>query len=76
IAKGHPVVKRWDAKAAEEAVKAAVEEAKLPTPAVTAQIQAPAAGLTVPAGVGGFRLSLKNVKIHAKKVRIIRAKEG
>ncbi|MEM2152771.1 MAG: CO dehydrogenase/CO-methylating acetyl-CoA synthase complex subunit beta [Candidatus Bathyarchaeia archaeon] len=80
IAKEHPIVKRWEAKAAEEAARAAAvaEEAK-PAAAVPSAIVAPtpAAELAAPisVGAGGFRFILKNAKIRAKKVRIIRVKE-
>jgi len=84
IAKEHPVVKRWEAKAAEEAAKVAAEEAKpapsaaaVPSAIVSPTPTAAAAELAAPisVGAGGFRLILKNAKIRARKVRIIRVKE-
>ncbi len=55
--KGHPVVERWKEKA--EPVEAVEEEKAAPT------LTAPTA--TIPAA-GGFRIILKNAKIHAEKV--------
>lgn len=72
IMKNHPVVKRWKKKAEEAAEKKPSEEAKPMKPAVGT------AGLTVPASIGaagGFKLILKNVKIHAEKIRIIKSKK-
>jgi len=72
LMKNHPVVKRWKKKAEEAAEKKPPEEAKPMKPAV------PTAGLTVPVSIGaagGFKLVLKNVKIHAEKIRIIKSKE-
>ncbi|MEM1581134.1 MAG: CO dehydrogenase/CO-methylating acetyl-CoA synthase complex subunit beta [Candidatus Bathyarchaeia archaeon] len=72
VAKSHPIVKKWEAKPKEEVAVAAVAERPVEESKPT-----PAAELTVPVSVGaagGFRLILKNVKIHAKKVRIIKSK--
>lgn len=68
--KGHPVVERWKA----EVVEAPVEEAApAEVPAeVEAVVSAPV--LTATPIAGGFKIILKNAKIHAKKVRIIRRK--
>ena len=73
--KGHPVVERWKAITAEVAAAKPTEEEKVEVP-VAAQIPitASAAPVGIGAGVGGFRIVLRNVKIHAKKVRI-RSKE-
>jgi len=72
--KNHPVVERWKKKAEEIAArKKPPEEAKPVKPAITS-----AAGLTLPVStgtVGGFKLILKNVRIRADKVRIIKRKE-
>jgi acetyl-CoA decarbonylase/synthase complex subunit beta len=71
INKGHPIVKRWKAKeeAAVAAVEKPTEEARLtPAPEISAY------PVSVMAA-GGFKLILKNAKIHAKRVRIIRVKE-
>jgi len=63
-ARGHPVVERWKAIPAE-----AVPEVKEEAPAV------PVAELpTMPIAAGGFKIILKNAKIHAKKA-IIKAVE-
>jgi len=63
-ARGHPVVERWKAIPAE-----AVPEVKEEVPAV------PVAELpTMPIAAGGFKIILKNAKIHAKKA-IIKAVE-
>ncbi|HIE18620.1 TPA: CO dehydrogenase/CO-methylating acetyl-CoA synthase complex subunit beta, partial [Candidatus Bathyarchaeota archaeon] len=70
--KGHPVVERWKAMAEEE-IEEKVEE-KEAEELVPAQVSL--MGSMVPEGIafgaGGFRIVLKNVKIHAKKVRIKR----
>jgi len=58
--RGHPVVERWK----EEEVKPAEAEALPPAPVPT--LGAPTA---IPAA-GGFRIILKNAKIHAEKVII------
>ncbi|HDO42288.1 MAG TPA: hypothetical protein ENH03_05255 [Candidatus Bathyarchaeota archaeon] len=66
------MVKRWKKKAEEAAEEKPSEEAKPMKPAVGT------AGLTVPASIGaagGFKLILKNVKIHAEKIRIIKSKK-
>ncbi len=61
-ARGHPIVERWKAKPVE-----VVAEEKEEVPAV------PVTGLAgVPITAGGFKIILKDAKIHARKV-IIRA---
>jgi len=73
--KDHPAAKRLEAVPIEAAVEKPSEKEKLEVPAA---VQMPVAVSTVPAevgyGVGGFRIVLRNAKIHAKKVRI-RSKE-
>jgi acetyl-CoA decarbonylase/synthase complex subunit beta len=65
--KGHPVVERWKAKPVEVVAEAEAAEAKEEVPAV------PVAELAgVPITAGGFKIILKDAKIHARKV-IIRA---
>jgi len=64
--KGHPVVERWKA----APVEAPVEEEKVEVPAVMAPMTLPMA----PIAAGGFKIILKNAKIHAKRV-IIRSRE-
>jgi acetyl-CoA decarbonylase/synthase complex subunit beta len=68
-AKGHPVVERWKAKEAEVAAAEAeaVEEREVPAVPV-----AEVAG--VPVAAGGFKIILKDAKIHARKVIIRRVK--
>jgi len=68
--KGHPVVERWKAEVVEAPVEEAVP-AEAPAEA-EALITAPALAATPIAG--GFKIILKNAKIHAKKVRIRRRK--
>jgi len=64
-ARGHPVVERWKAIPAE--VVPEVKEEEVPT--------VPVAELpTMPIAAGGFKIILKDAKIHAKKA-IIRAAE-
>jgi acetyl-CoA decarbonylase/synthase complex subunit beta len=60
--KGHPVVEEWKA----EEVKPA-EVAEVPPTAAVPTLRAPTA--VIPAA-GGFRIILKNAKIHAEKVII------
>jgi len=65
--RGHPVVERWKA----APVEVPVEEKKVEVPAVP---MAPTALPVAPIAAGGFKIILKNAKIHAKRV-IIRSKE-
>ncbi|KYH41261.1 MAG: CO dehydrogenase/CO-methylating acetyl-CoA synthase complex, beta subunit [Candidatus Bathyarchaeota archaeon B63] len=66
--KGHPVVKRWEAMI-EEKVEEKAEEREAVRP-----LGVPLEAMISPEGLrlapGGFRIILKNVKIHAKKLRI------
>ncbi|MEM1550454.1 MAG: CO dehydrogenase/CO-methylating acetyl-CoA synthase complex subunit beta, partial [Candidatus Bathyarchaeia archaeon] len=74
VAKGHPIVKRWEEKAKVEAAAKPVEEKAalaVAAPETVAEIAAP---VSVGA-IGGFKIILKNAKIRAEKVKIIRAKE-
>jgi len=64
-ARGHPVVERWKAIPAEVVAEVAEEE----VPAVPV-----AAVPTMPIAAGGFKIILKDAKIHAKRV-IIKAVE-
>ncbi len=57
---GHPVVELWKAKPAE----VAVEEAEAPAGAPVLELS------TLPIAAGGFKIILKDAKIHAKKVII------
>ena len=66
--KGHPVVERWKAEVAEAPAEEEVPAEK-PEEA-EALVSAPA--LTAIPAAGGFKIILKNVKIHAKRVRIVR----
>jgi acetyl-CoA decarbonylase/synthase complex subunit beta len=71
--KAHPVVEAWKAAPVE-----AVEELRVEVPVAApteaqALISAPLIS-AVPFG-GGFKIILKNVKIHAEKVIIVRSKE-
>jgi acetyl-CoA decarbonylase/synthase complex subunit beta len=67
--KGHPVVEKWKTVPAEVVGEKPSEEAK-----VSAVAQAPIAVSALPlasiSGVSGFKIVLKNVKIHAEKMRI------
>lgn len=77
--KGHPVVERWKA----ALVEAPPKEEKVGAPAaaptaapVVSPVAAPTAlpmASVAPIAVGGFKIVLKNAKIHAKRV-IIRSK--
>ena len=69
--KGHPVVERWKAEVVEAPAEEAVP-AEVPAE-VEAAISAPV--LTATPIAGGFKIILKNAKIRAKRVRIIRRKE-
>jgi acetyl-CoA decarbonylase/synthase complex subunit beta len=67
--KGHPVVERWKAKEAEVAAAEAEAVEEKEAPAV------PVAEVTgVPITAGGFKIILKDAKIHARKVIIRRVK--
>ncbi len=67
--RGHPVVERWKAKAIEaEAVEAPAEEKEVPAGVPVFEMP------TLPIAAGGFKIILKDAKIHAKKV-IIRAEK-
>jgi len=73
--KGHPVVKRWKAAPAEVSVEEK-EEVEVPAEApLEAETLVSAPLLPAVSSVGGFKIILKNVKIHAKKVRIRRRKK-
>jgi acetyl-CoA decarbonylase/synthase complex subunit beta len=66
-AKGHPIMERWKAKAVEVVAEAEPAEKKEKVPVV------PVTELAgVPITAGGFKIILKDAKIHARKV-IIRA---
>jgi acetyl-CoA decarbonylase/synthase complex subunit beta len=65
--RAHPVVERWKAKA-EEVVEAQAEEREVPEGAPVMELP------TLPITAGGFKIILKDAKIHAKKV-IIRAEK-
>jgi len=65
-ARAHPVVERWKAVPVEAVPEVVAEEAKeVPTMPL-------AAVPTVPIAAGGFKIILKDAKIHAKKVIIKR----
>jgi acetyl-CoA decarbonylase/synthase complex subunit beta len=69
-AKRHPIVERWKAKPVEAVAEAAEEKEEVPA--------VPAAQLAgVPITAGGFKIILKDAKIHARKViiRAIKAEE-
>jgi len=70
--KSHPVVQSWKAAAVEVIAEKLVERERLEVP-VQAQIPltVPSVPVGVASGVGGFRIILRNAKIHAKKVRIL-----
>jgi acetyl-CoA decarbonylase/synthase complex subunit beta len=66
-AHAHPVVERWKAKLVEtaaEGVEAPAEEKEVPEGAPVIELP------TLPITAGGFRIILKDAKIHAKKVII------
>jgi len=67
-ARAHPVVERWKARAA-EVVEAPAEEKEFPAGAPVIEMP------TLPITAGGFKIILKDAKIHAKKV-IIRAEKA
>jgi len=70
--RAHPVVERWKAKAVEvaaEAVEAPAEEKEVPAGAPVIEVS------TLPITAGGFKIILKDAKIHAKRV-IIRAEKA
>lgn len=63
-ARGHPVVERWKAAPIElAAAREALEKEEAPTVPITLPP-------TIPIAAGGFRIILKDAKIHAKKVII------
>jgi acetyl-CoA decarbonylase/synthase complex subunit beta len=64
---GHPVVERWKAIPAEVAPKAEGVEAAAPP------LEVPVSG--VPIAAGGFKIILKDAKIHAKKVIVRRVEK-
>ncbi len=67
----HPVVERWKARPIEavaEAVEVPTEEGEVPAGAPVLELP------TLPIAAGGFKIILKDAKIHAKKV-IIRAEK-
>jgi acetyl-CoA decarbonylase/synthase complex subunit beta len=69
--RAHPVVERWKARALEaaaQAVEAPTEEREVPVGAPVIEMP------TLPITAGGFKIILKDAKIHAKKV-IIRAEK-
>ena len=66
-AHAHPVVERWKAKLVEtaaEGVEAPAEEKEVPEGAPVIELP------TLPITAGGFKIILKDAKIHAKKVII------
>jgi len=68
----HPVVERWKAKPVEvaaEAVEAPAEEKEVPAGVPVVELP------TLPITAGGFKIILKDAKIHAKRV-IIRAEKA
>jgi len=71
-ARAHPVVERWKAKPVEvaaEAVEAPAEEREVPAGVPVVELP------TLPITAGGFKIILKDAKIHAKRV-IIRAEKA
>jgi acetyl-CoA decarbonylase/synthase complex subunit beta len=62
----HPIVERWKAKPAEAAPE--VEEVEVEAP-----LEIPVSGLPITAG--GFKIILKDAKIHAKKIIIRRVEK-
>jgi len=71
-ARAHPVVERWKARAVEaaaEVVEAPAEEREVPAGAPVVELP------TLPITAGGFKIILKDAKIHAKKV-IIRTEKA
>lgn len=76
IAREHPIVKRWKVAEA-EIVEKPSEEEKVEV-AMTPPSAMPTTEITMPTitGVaGGFKIVFKNVKIHAKEIKIVRNKE-
>ncbi len=76
IARSHPIIKRWEAAKAEIIEKPPEEErvevtATPPATMPTTEITVP----TITGVTGGFKIVLKNVKIHAKEIKIVRSKE-
>ncbi|MFX0096337.1 MAG: CO dehydrogenase/CO-methylating acetyl-CoA synthase complex subunit beta [Candidatus Hodarchaeota archaeon] len=75
--KNHPVVERWAALAPAEEVAEAIEKAETTSDPFAAELSTASGTPVISAGVptsGGFRITLKNVKIKAEKV-IIKRKE-
>ena len=74
--RGHPIVKRWKEMKVEEKVE---EEAITPT-VITPEVEEGVLALPegIPIAVGGFKVVLKNLKVHAKRIIIRRgeASEG
>jgi len=68
----HPVVQSWKAAPVKVIPEKLAERERLEVPP-EAQIPltVPSVPVGVASGVGGFRIILRNVKIHAKKVRIL-----
>lgn len=73
LERGHPVVERW--KAVEEAKPPEKVEAPEVAAPTEVEVTLPAEGLGLPAGVGGFRIILKNVRIKADRLIIRRSGE-
>lgn len=76
IVRGHPIVGRWKAAEAEIVEKPSEEEkvevaVTLPSTMPTTEITMP----TITGVAGGFKIVFKNVKIHAKEIKIVRNKE-
>lgn len=69
IERKHPIVNRWKAAAKVEVSEKPPEEEKIEAAMPTAEITTP----IIAGRVGGFRIVLKNVKIHAKEVKIIKS---
>ncbi|RJS85255.1 CO dehydrogenase/CO-methylating acetyl-CoA synthase complex subunit beta [Candidatus Bathyarchaeota archaeon] len=70
--KGHPVVERWKEKPEEIKVAEKVEEAAVAEAPAEAEAVITAPALTAVPAAGGFKIILKNAKIHAKRLRIIK----
>jgi len=71
--KGHPIVERWKAIPVEVTPKEKVAVAAEVPPEAEAPISIPL--LTAMPVTGGFKIILKDAKIYAKKVRIIRSEK-
>jgi acetyl-CoA decarbonylase/synthase complex subunit beta len=71
IKQNHPVVQRWKEKAPPAApAEVPAEEAKEVARVPEMEIPAETIGMPVVAGGGGFKIILKNAKIHAEKLII------